>query len=48
MRREAIVGAAFALLAFGSWGINPLYFKAVAQVAVTEVEEVTSSATTVD
>lgn len=37
MQRQALIGGLFALLAFGSWGFNPIYFKAVAQVPVLEI-----------
>ena len=37
MQRQALIGGLFALLAFGSWGFNPIYFKAVGQVPVLEV-----------
>ncbi len=37
MRRETLAGCAFALLAFGAWGINPLYFKAVTTIPALEL-----------
>ncbi len=36
-RRQAATGVLFALAAFGLWGINPVYFKAVAHVPELEV-----------
>ena len=36
-RRRASVGAAYALAAFGFWGANPIYFKAVDHVPALEV-----------
>lgn len=35
--RESIVGLAYALGAFGAWGINPIYFKALRSVTATEI-----------
>ena len=35
--RETGRGAAFALAAFGFWGLNPLYFKLVDRVPMLEV-----------
>jgi chloramphenicol-sensitive protein RarD len=37
MRDQARLGGVYALLAFGSWGINPIYFKAVGEVPALEV-----------
>ncbi|MCH7485599.1 MAG: EamA family transporter RarD [Proteobacteria bacterium] len=36
-RRQSLAGGGYALLAFGAWGVNPIYFKAVAEVAALEV-----------
>jgi chloramphenicol-sensitive protein RarD len=36
-RRQALSGAAFAAAAYGSWGFNPIYFKAVSQVPALEI-----------
>ena len=36
-RRQAVAGVLFALAAFGLWGINPVYFKAVDHVPELEV-----------
>lgn len=36
-RRERMAGVAYAIAAFGSWALNPLYFKAVAHIPVFEV-----------
>ncbi len=37
MHRKSLVGGGYALLAFGAWGVSPIYFKAVAEVAALEV-----------
>ncbi len=37
MRNQTLVAAGYALLAFGSWGFIPMYFKAVADVSALEV-----------
>ena len=37
MHRQSLVGGAYALLAFGAWGFNPIYFKAVGEVAALEI-----------
>lgn len=34
---NALAGAAFAVAAYGSWGFNPIYFKAVAEVPALEI-----------
>ena len=36
-RRQTVAGALFALAAFGLWGINPVYFKAVDHIPELEV-----------
>ena len=36
-RRQSLAGGGYALLAFAAWGVNPIYFKAVAEVAALEV-----------
>ena len=36
-RDRSLTGAAFALGAFLTWGLNPIYFKAVDQVAASEI-----------
>jgi len=36
-RRQALAGAAFAVAAYGSWGLNPIYFKALAEVPALEI-----------
>lgn len=36
-RRQALAGAAFAVAAYGAWGLNPIYFKALAQVPAIEI-----------
>ena len=36
-RRQSVVGGGYALLAFGAWGFNPIYFKAVTEVAALEI-----------
>lgn len=35
--RQSLAGGGYALLAFAAWGVNPIYFKAVAEVAALEV-----------
>ena len=37
MHRQSLVGGGYALLAFGAWGFNPIYFKAVAEVSALEI-----------
>ena len=37
VQRHSLVGGGYALLAFGAWGFNPIYFKAVAEVPALEV-----------
>jgi chloramphenicol-sensitive protein RarD len=37
MRDQARLGVVYALLAFGAWGFNPIYFKAVGGVPALEV-----------
>lgn len=37
MRDQARLGVVYALLAFGAWGFNPIYFKAVGDVPALEV-----------
>ena len=37
MRRHSLAGGGFALLAFGAWGFNPIYFKAVGNVSALEI-----------
>lgn len=37
LRRQALAGAAFAVAAYGSWGFNPIYFKALSQVPAIEI-----------
>ena len=37
MRDQARLGVLYALLAFGAWGFNPIYFKAVVEVPALEV-----------
>lgn len=37
MTPENVKGVCFALLAFGAWGLNPFYFKAVAAIPVLEL-----------
>ena len=37
MRNQATLGVLFAVLAFGSWGLNPIYFKAVADILTLEI-----------
>ena len=37
MRDQARLGVLYALLAFGAWGFNPIYFKAVGNVPALEV-----------
>ncbi len=34
---QTLAGAAFAVAAYGSWGFNPIYFKAVSQVPALEI-----------
>lgn len=36
-RRQALAGAAFAVAAYGSWGFNPIYFKALSEVPAIEI-----------
>lgn len=36
-RRQAVSGAAFAVAAYGAWGFNPIYFKALHQVPALEI-----------
>jgi chloramphenicol-sensitive protein RarD len=37
VRSQATLGVLFAALAFGAWGLNPIYFKAVADVPPLEI-----------
>jgi len=37
MRDQVRLGAIYALLAFGAWGVNPIYFKAVRSVPALEI-----------
>ena len=37
MRDQVRLGAVYALLAFGAWGVNPIYFKAVRSVPALEI-----------
>ena len=36
-RRQSLAGGGYALLAFGAWGFNPIYFKAVGGVPALEI-----------
>ena len=37
LHRQSLVGGAYALMAFGAWGFNPIYFKAISGVPTLEI-----------